>query len=41
MRSLGADVMNCIPLFPVANTPFADKEELPLSEVKKIREHVA
>jgi nitrogen fixation protein NifB len=41
MRSLGANVMNCIPLFPVANTPFADKEELPLSEVKKIREHVA
>jgi len=37
MRELGADVMNCIPLFPVAGTPFAEKNELPLSEVKKIR----
>jgi nitrogen fixation protein NifB len=41
MRALGADVMNCIPLFPVAGTPFAEKEQLALSEVKEIREKVA
>ena len=41
MRELGADVMNCIPLFPVAGTPFAEKNELPLSEVKKIRTRVS
>jgi nitrogen fixation protein NifB len=41
MRTLGADVMNCIPLYPVAGTPFAEKEELPLSEVKKIRAQVS
>ena len=41
MRSLGADIMNCIPLYPVATTPFAKMEELPLSEVKKLRERVS
>jgi nitrogen fixation protein NifB len=41
MRSLGADIMNCIPLYPVATTPFAEMEELPLSEVKKLRERVS
>ena len=41
MRALGADVMNCIPLYPVAGTPFAEMEELPLSEVKKIRNKVS
>jgi nitrogen fixation protein NifB len=41
MRELGADIMNCIPLYPVAGTPFADKDELPLSEVKEIRARVA
>ena len=41
MRSLGADIMNCIPLYPVATTPFAEMEELPLSEVKKLREKVS
>jgi nitrogen fixation protein NifB len=40
MRSLGADIMNCIPLFPVAGTPFAEKEQLPLSRVKAIRGQV-
>jgi len=37
MRALGADVMNCIPLYPVIGTPFADRLELPLPEVKKLR----
>jgi len=41
MRTLGADVMNCIPLYPVANTPFAGFTEMPLSEVKAIRGRVA
>jgi nitrogen fixation protein NifB len=41
MRSLGADVMNCIPLYPVANTPFAELRELSPSEVKQIRSRVA
>jgi nitrogen fixation protein NifB len=41
MRSLGADIMNCIPLYPVAGTPFAEFEQLPLSEVQQIRGKVA
>ena len=41
MRALGADVMNCIPLYPVAGTPFAEIGELPQSEVKKIRAKVS
>ncbi len=28
MRALGADVMNCIPLYPVAGTPFAEIGEI-------------
>jgi nitrogen fixation protein NifB len=41
MRKLGADIMNCIPLYPVEDTPFADKEELPGGEIKLLREQVA
>ncbi len=41
MRALGADVMNCIPLYPVAGTPFAEIGEMPLAEVAKIRAEVA
>jgi len=41
MRALGADVMNCIPLYPVTGTPFAELKELPLSDVKKIRSKVS
>jgi nitrogen fixation protein NifB len=41
MRSLGADVMNCIPLFPVANTPFAEIGQMSPSAVKQIRAKVA
>lgn len=41
MRALGADVMNCIPLYPVAGTPFAEIGEMPLAEVAKIRAGVA
>ncbi len=41
MHALGADLMNCIPLYPVAGTPFAEKDELPLSAVRKIRDKVS
>jgi len=41
MRALGVDVMNCIPLYPVAGTPFADLDELSPSEVKKIRANIS
>ncbi len=41
MRALGADVMNCIPLYPVKGTPFAEIGELPPAEVTKIRAEVA
>jgi nitrogen fixation protein NifB len=41
MRALGADIMNCIPLYPVANTPFAELGELPPLEVKALRAKVA
>jgi nitrogen fixation protein NifB len=41
MRALGADVMNCIPLFPVKGTPFAEIGEMPMAEVAKIRAEVA
>ena len=32
------DVMNCLPMLPVADTPFADLKEIPASEMKKIRQ---
>ena len=41
MRALGADIMNCIPLFPVANTPFAEMKVMPPAAVKEIRARVA
>jgi nitrogen fixation protein NifB len=41
MRALGVDIMNCIPLYPVADTPFESIEELDSLAVKKIRDEVA
>ncbi|MGA3126712.1 MAG: radical SAM protein [Candidatus Korobacteraceae bacterium] len=41
MRALGADLMNCIPLYPVAGTPFAEIGELPPAEVSQIRARVS
>jgi nitrogen fixation protein NifB len=41
MRALGADIMNCIPLYPVEGTPFAGMAELDLLAVKKIRDEVS
>jgi nitrogen fixation protein NifB len=41
MRALGADIMNCIPLYPVANTPFEEIGEMTPTAVKEIRAKVA
>jgi nitrogen fixation protein NifB len=41
MRALGADIMNCIPLYPVANTPFEEIGEMAPMAVKEIRAKVA
>jgi nitrogen fixation protein NifB len=41
MKALGVDVMNCIPLYPVAGTPFADLNELTAAEVKEIRAKIS
>jgi len=41
MRAIGADLMNCIPLYPVAGTPFAEIGELPPAEVSQIRARVS
>jgi nitrogen fixation protein NifB len=41
MRALGVDVMNCLPLYPVEGTPFAEMKELPPSEMKGIRDKIS
>ncbi len=41
MRELGADIMNCIPLLPVADTPFENLGEVAPMAVKEIRAKVA
>ena len=41
MRALGADVMNCLPLYPVEGTPFAEIREVPPSEMKEIRAEIS
>ncbi|MDR3764672.1 MAG: radical SAM protein [Acidobacteriota bacterium] len=41
MKALGADLMNCIPLLPVAGTPFGELEKLSVPEVRDIRTKVA
>ncbi len=41
MRELGADIMNCIPLLPVADTPFGELGEVAPLAVKEIRAKVA
>jgi nitrogen fixation protein NifB len=41
MRALGADIMNCISLYPVKDTPFADKGEIAGDEMKRLREQLA
>jgi nitrogen fixation protein NifB len=38
MRGLGVDIMNCIPIYPVEDTPFASLPSLPPARVAEIRE---
>jgi nitrogen fixation protein NifB len=40
MRALGADIMNCIPLYPVKDTPFADREQLGAEPMRRLRKTV-
>lgn len=37
MAALGVDVMNCVPLYPVENTPFAEKGSLAPGRLEAIR----
>ncbi len=41
MAAHGADIMNCIPLYPVTGTPFAEFEELGAAAIKEIRATIA
>ncbi len=40
MRALGADIMNCIPLYPVKDTPFEDREQLGAEPIRRLRKTV-
>jgi nitrogen fixation protein NifB len=40
LRELGADVMNCIPVYPVEDTPFAEMQEIDPVEMQAIRSEV-
>ena len=37
MASLGADIMNCIPMYPVAGTPFESLGEMPPGKMAELR----
>ena len=41
MAGLGADIMNCIPMYPVADTPFEGLEELEPAEIARLRTTIA
>ena len=41
VASLGADVMNCIPVYPVAGTPFATLPQMDHSELARLRKRTA
>lgn len=41
MRALGVDIMNCIPLYPVAGTPFEHIPSLSTAETKRLRTQAA
>jgi nitrogen fixation protein NifB len=41
MRDIGADIMNCIPLYPVEDTPFFGKEELSTEAIQLVRARVS
>jgi len=40
MRVLGADIMNCVPLYPVKGTAFADREQLEVAPMRQLRKKV-
>ena len=40
MRALGVDIMNCIPLYPVKDTPFEDREQLGAEPMRRLRKTV-
>ncbi len=40
MRGLGVDIMNCVPLYPVAGTPFESRPEPSAEEISRLREQV-
>jgi nitrogen fixation protein NifB len=41
MRELGVDVMNCIPVYPVKDTPFEDKDEISTDVMREIRAEIS
>ena len=41
MRNLGVDIMNCIPVYPVANTPFEHIQSLSAEDTKRLRQQVS
>jgi nitrogen fixation protein NifB len=41
MASLGADIMNCIPVYPVAGTPFAALPQMGHGEIAALRQQTA
>lgn len=41
MRELGADVMNCIPVYPVAETPFETMPEMDAATLNDVRRRVS
>jgi nitrogen fixation protein NifB len=40
MSGLGADIMNCIPMYPVADTPFEKLEQLKPAEIIRLRKTI-
>jgi len=40
MRALGVDIMNCIPLYPVKDTLFEDREQLGSEPMRRLRKAV-
>jgi len=41
MRALGADIMNCISLYPVEDTPFAGRGQIAAGKMKQLRARLA
>jgi nitrogen fixation protein NifB len=41
MRDLGVDIMNCIPVYPVSNTPFEHIQSYSAEDTKQLRQQVS